>query len=158
MTRRSLLGLLVAGASLLVGGILGIPALLAAFSPVFKRRPREIWRSLGRLSEFAIGAASEATSSPDPDVWPRTFSRQTVFVWRPSESHLVVFSRSCTDLGCALNYDRGSGCYLCPCHGGIFDHDGERLAGPPKKPMHRYNYRVRDGLLEIDLTSIPASA
>jgi menaquinol-cytochrome c reductase iron-sulfur subunit len=55
-----------------------------------------------------------------------------------------------------LDYDRGSACFFCPCHGGIFRQNGERLAGPPKRPMYRYAHRLRDGIVEIDLQSVPA--
>ena len=29
------------------------------------------------------------------------------------------------------------------------------MAGPPNKPLYRYANRVRDGVLEIDLFSLP---
>ncbi|WP_164102419.1 QcrA and Rieske domain-containing protein [Candidatus Laterigemmans baculatus] len=80
---------------------------------------------------------------------------QSVYVWRRSAEEVVVFSRSCTDLGCPVTWDPGSHCFLCPCHGGIFAKDGERMAGPPDRPLYRYANRVRDGRLEIDLSSVP---
>jgi menaquinol-cytochrome c reductase iron-sulfur subunit len=158
MTRRSILSLLVAGAGLLVGGVVGIPALVAGFSPVFKRRQTPTWRPVGRLDDFSVGKVSAGFVPIDRAVWPRSFSQQLVFVWRRDAQEVVVFSRSCTDLGCPLNYDPGSGCFLCPCHGGIFGPTGDRLAGPPSAPLLRYSHRVRDGVLEIDLLSIPPAA
>jgi Rieske Fe-S protein len=158
MTRRSVLGLLVIAASLIAGGIVGIPALLAGLSPIFRARQRKIWWPVGRLDEFPSGAVCDGVILTKGEIWPRSFGARAVFVWRRNESEVVVFSRSCTDLGCPLTYDRGSGCYLCPCHGGIFRPDGERLGGPPGKPMHRYAQRVRDGVLEVDIASIPPAA
>ena len=105
-----------------------------------------------------MGEVQQAYLSVDRAGWPRSFRRQAVFVWQRSESRFVVFSRSCTDLGCPLDYDPGSTCFFCPCHGGIFGQDGERLAGPPNRPMYRYAHRVRDGVLEIDVSSIPPGA
>jgi menaquinol-cytochrome c reductase iron-sulfur subunit len=150
--------MLVTAGSLVAGGIVGIPALLAGLSPIFRASQRSSWRPLGQIHEFPIGAVSDGELLGRRDTWPRTFSRAAVFVWRRSEPEIVVFSRSCTDLGCPLTYDRGSTCFLCPCHGGIFRQDGERLAGPPGKPMHRYAHRVRDGALEIDVNSVPPAA
>jgi menaquinol-cytochrome c reductase iron-sulfur subunit len=158
MNRRSLLGLLVAGAGAIVAGVVGIPALLTGLSPALQPRRREAWRPVGRLDDFPVGAVREGVIPADGKAWPRTFRRQAVFVWRRSEADLVVFSRSCTDLGCPLDYEPGSACFFCPCHGGIFAQDGERLAGPPNGPMHRYAHRVRDGVLEIDVSSIPPGA
>jgi menaquinol-cytochrome c reductase iron-sulfur subunit len=110
------------------------------------------------VHEFPVEAVAEAVLPRDAEAWPRPLEEQAVFVWRRSEADVVVFSRSCTDLGCPLDYDRGSTCFYCPCHGGVFTQDGQRLTGPPNAPMYRYSHRVRDGVLEIDLSSIPAGA
>jgi menaquinol-cytochrome c reductase iron-sulfur subunit len=158
MTRRIFFGLLVTGGAVLVAGVVGIPAFLSGLSPALQSRRREAWRSVGRLSDFPSGAVSVGVIPADRDVWPRSLPRQAIFVWRRSEADLVVFARSCTDLGCPLDYDPGSTCFFCPCHGGIFAQDGERLAGPPNGPMIRYAHRVHDGNLEIDVSSIPPGA
>ena len=158
MNRRSFFGLLVAGGSAIAAGIVGIPALLTGLSPALQRRRREIWRPVGRLEDFPTGAVHQGLISTDRRGWPRTLGRQAVFVWRRSEAEVVVFSRSCTDLGCPLDYDPGSACFFCPCHGGIFAQDGERMAGPPNGPMYRFVHRVRDGVIEVDVTSLPLGA
>lgn len=158
MTRRSFFGWVVSGGALVVAGIVGVPALLSGISPSFQSRRRDIWRRVGRLSDFVAGAIHIGVVAGDTKAWPRSFRGQAVFVFRRSESDIVVFSRSCTDLGCQLTYDSGSTCFFCPCHGGVFTQDGTRLAGPPDGPMHRYAHRVHDGMLEIDLSSVPPSA
>src|SRR5688500_8829214 len=99
MNRRTAAGLLVVGGSTVVGGIVGVPAFIAAVSPAWKPRP-EAWRPLGKLSEFPAGRVGRGVVAADRDTWPRTFGEEMVFVWRRSESEVVVFSRSCTDLGC----------------------------------------------------------
>ena len=158
MTRRSFFGLLVTGGAVIVAGIVGIPALLTGLSPALQGRRRPAWRPVGRLEDFPAGEVRQAQLPADRAGWPRSFRRQAVFVWRRSEADLVVFSRSCTDLGCPLDYDAGSACFFCPCHGGIFAQNGERLAGPPNGPMYRYAHRVQGGVLEIDIFSLPPGA
>lgn len=158
MTRRTFFGFLVAGGAAIVAGIVGIPALITGLSPAFQPRRREAWRPVGSLEEIPVGEVWPAQLPADREGWPRSFRQHAVFVWRRSEDDLVVFSRSCTDLGCPLDYDPGSACFFCPCHGGIFARDGERLAGPPDRPMYRYDHRVKGGVLEIDLSSIPPGA
>lgn len=158
MDRRTASGVLLATTgSLVAAGVVGVPALVSALSPAFAGRA-STWRSVGRLQDFPIGEVTEAAIAVDPHQWPRGIREQNVFVWRRSEQEIIVFSRSCTDLGCPLDYEPGSGCYLCPCHGGIFAQDGRRLAGPPKSAMHRYEHRVRENVLEVDTASIPPAA
>jgi menaquinol-cytochrome c reductase iron-sulfur subunit len=157
MKRRTVSGILVAAGSALVAGAVGIPTLIAGISPIWQPLGTK-WRRVGTLDRFRPGQVTRAIVEPEADVWPRRFGELAVFVWRPVAAELVVFSQSCTDLGCPLEYEAGSACFLCPCHGGIFAQDGRRLAGPPKTPMLRYAHRLRDDVLEIDVTSLPPAA
>jgi Rieske Fe-S protein len=35
--------------------------------------------------------------------------------------------------------------FVCPCHGGAYDLEGNRVAGPPVRALDRYNYSIIDG-------------
>jgi Rieske Fe-S protein len=37
--------------------------------------------------------------------------------------------------------------YGCPCHGGQYDPEGNRIAGPPVRALDRYAFEVDNGLL-----------
>jgi len=155
MTRRFFTGLIVAGGSAVLAGIVGVPAFILGLSPVLQRGRGERWRHVGKLEEFPLGKVQQSPFPADRTDWPRPAPGQAVFVWRRTQDSVVVFSQSCTDLGCPLNYDPGSACFFCPCHGGIFAQDGDRLAGPTNKSMYRFTHRIRDGVLEIDVASLP---
>lgn len=156
MTRRQLLSRLIAGTGLATAGIVGIPALLNVFSPLFERQSGEQWQSLGPVDDFPVGEMSEARFSPPrPRDASQSLDEKMVYVWRESEDNIVVFSRHCTDLGCGVIWDPGSEWFFCPCHGGIFAKNGERKAGPPQRPMYRYETRRQEGELQIDLNSLP---
>ncbi len=154
LTRRTVLSGLIGTGAAVAGGIVAIPALLTSLFPAFQRRQGNMWRAVGRLSEFPVGEVRLAVAASPRNQWPRPVANEAVFVWRSGDEEIVVFSRKCTDLACPLNYDSGSACYFCPCHGGIFAEDGTVMAGPPPRPMRRYVTRVRDGVLEIDLASL----
>lgn len=154
MERRTVLAVLVQAGSGIVALIIGIPTLIYAFSPLGEKASGEDWRAVGPLTDFPEGAVTEGAVQPREQSGPRRTVARGVYVWRRPQD-VVVFSRSCTDLGCPVLWDRGSHCFLCPCHGGIFDHDGDRMAGPPDRPLYRYANRIRDGVLEVDLSSVP---
>ncbi|MDW7772633.1 MAG: Rieske 2Fe-2S domain-containing protein [Desulfobulbaceae bacterium] len=159
MDRRSLLKWAVRGIGLAVAAMAGIPALIAGFAPIWQRRPKkEAWQPIGRANAFPVGEMREIELELPPEEWGEALRRKTVYAWRPSELEAVVYSRSCTDLGCPLTFDPGSQCFFCPCHGGIFDKNGERLAGPPKRPMYRYAVRIDNGEIMINLHSVPLVA
>jgi Rieske Fe-S protein len=65
-----------------------------------------------------------------------------------------VLSNSCAHLGCPVRWlvdAEGHGEFLCPCHGGIYDINGNWVGGPPPRGMYRYT-RVKieeDGKLYV---------
>ncbi len=155
MHRRTALKWIVRGIGAATALIVGGPAVLTLLSPVVRERRGPAWRPVGPLDSFAVGEIRQAAIELPDGEWPGTLGAQGVFVWR-RERDLVVYSRACTDLSCPVTYDRGSDWFFCPCHGGIFNKEGEPTAGPPAYPLHRYRWRVRDGVLEVDLRSVPA--
>lgn len=156
MTRRELLTRLTLGTGVATAGIVGVPALINAFSPLLEQEDEERWQPLGPLETFPEGEMSSATVEvPRPRDSARSLSEKTVYVWRETANNIVVFSRNCTDLSCGVIWDPGSEWFFCPCHGGIFAKNGEQKAGPPQRPLYRYDNRVEEGVLEIDLNSLP---
>ncbi len=144
---------------LATAGLVGAPSLIAAFAPLWRhRRTPPYWQPLGAFQEFPVGEMREVVIQVARQDWSETLREKIVYAWRPTEQEAVVYSRSCTDLGCPLRWDPGSQCFFCPCHGGIFDKSGERMAGPPAKPMYRYATRIINGGIEIDLNSLPPMA
>jgi menaquinol-cytochrome c reductase iron-sulfur subunit len=117
-----------------------------------------LWVRVGREEEFPIGRVHQATVENPRDDRAKSLRLIGVFVVRPHADETVVFSRTCTDLGCPVSWDPGSGWFFCPCHGGIFARDGSPRAGPPERPLFRYATRIEDDWLWIDLNSVPPAA
>lgn len=159
MDRRTMMKWTIRGIGMATAAMVGIPALIAGFAPTWMRRPRrESWRSIGPVSAFPTGEMRKVVVSIPKEIWGAALREQAVYAWRPSETEAIVYSRSCTDLGCPLTFDPGSQCFFCPCHGGIFDKNGERMAGPPNRPMYRFVSRITDGEILIDINSLPPMA
>jgi menaquinol-cytochrome c reductase iron-sulfur subunit len=158
MERRDFLARAVKTGGAVVAGIVLVPAAVTTLSPLWEKRRQGTWARVGELESFAPGHVHHAIVEVPRDDWAHALRKRGVFVWRPTPEEVVVYSRSCTDLGCPVTWDPGNGWFFCPCHGGIFDREGVPQKGPPKKPLHRYTHRVEAGRLEIDLDSIPPSA
>lgn len=156
MNKRRFFGLMVAGGGFAAGGVVGLSALLSALSPSLRRRTGAIWQPVGDIDRFPVGRMTKAVVPVPRDDWAHAIREKSVFVRREGEDRAVVFSRSCTDLGCPVAWDPGSGWFYCPCHGGIFDEHGVPRAGPPQIPLYRYKNRIRDRVLEVDLNSVPS--
>jgi cytochrome b6-f complex iron-sulfur subunit len=61
----------------------------------------------------------------------------------------VAFSRVCTHLGCLVKYDKAKSQFICPCHAGVFDLEGNVVSGPPPKPLRKLAVRVEGDNLVI---------
>ena len=55
---------------------------------------------------------------------------------------LRAFSAVCTHLGCIVQWKKETGVFLCPCHAGKFDPNGNVISGPPPKPLPQYRVHV----------------
>jgi hypothetical protein len=42
-----------------------------------------------------------------------------------------------------------AGGFGCPCHGGSYNQEGNRTAGPPVRSLDRYEYAIKDGRLVL---------
>lgn len=159
LSRRKVMKWVVLGIGAATTGVLGVPAVLSTFSPTIKHDDKKRWRPLGAKDRFPEGQiiSAKVDTRLDKDFMHMTLPKD-VYVWNRGQDEFVIYSRSCTDLGCPVKFDSGSECFFCPCHGGIFSKEGEVMNGPPKGPLHRYSYRLIDGYLEIDLSSVPVVA
>jgi Rieske Fe-S protein len=128
------------GAFLAVG--LGVPLVGAAVGPAL-RRDEPTWVPLGASSDFAVGQPRMVTFGiTKTDGYQRTTLQRGVWVYRASDTDVVVYNARCTHLGCLASYRADSRTFFCPCHGGVFAlGDGRVLEGPPPRPLDRLEYR-----------------
>jgi len=70
-----------------------------------------------------------------------------VFVTNEGNDKFTVFDVRCTHLGCPISWDDKATQFNCPCHGAVFSASGEVLAGPPPRPLNKYETKLEDGVL-----------
>jgi Rieske Fe-S protein len=70
------------------------------------------------------------------------FARRRIAVIR-SGGEVYALSLACTHLGCTVNVTATE--MACPCHGSRFDHGGEVLQGPARRPLQRFRVRRENG-------------
>jgi cytochrome b6-f complex iron-sulfur subunit len=110
------------------------------------------------LSRFLT--PSEATGKAKPITIPQSelpvdAMKELLVMGTPSiiihtkDKGYIALSRVCTHLGCLVNYDKARQIFICPCHGGTFDLEGNVISGPPPLPLPRYAVKVADGNIVI---------
>jgi len=120
------------------------------------RRTPQIWRGVGKVSEFEIGSTTNVSfqdSSPLP--WAGVTAQTAAWLRRVDGRNFVAFSMNCTHLGCPVRWLAEANLFMCPCHGGVFYSDGSVASGPPPKPLRRYTVRVNNDEVEILTSPVP---
>lgn len=152
-SRRRFFARLFWSAMGLVGLGIGVPVIGYFLSPVF-RRQRKSRVDLGEVGSLALDAPQRVEFAiRQRDGWITRTARAIAWVVRHKDQ-VVVFDPHCTHLGCPYHWDKQSGRFFCPCHGGVFDVDGCVLAGPPPRPLDVYPSTVRNGRLYVTLSPL----
>lgn len=152
MSRRSFLSKLTFGvgavSTLTVGGVLASTFV----GPAIRNKPVQ-WIPAGKVEDFPVGEVSTVNVRYENKI---AFYHQEivkpVMIWRqPDENEIVVYSATCTHLGCTVHWDAPQHTFLCACHGGAFELDGTVKAGPPPRPLDRLAFRVDGGNLLVKM-------
>ena len=61
---------------------------------------------------------------------------------KKSDGSLLALSLLCTHVCCSCSYDPSSDDIYCPCHGSVFDSNGNVLQGPASSPLPQIQLRV----------------
>jgi len=64
-----------------------------------------------------------------------------ILINRPDKG-FIALSRTCTHLGCLVEYHHAQQRLICPCHAGNFDLEGNVLSGPPPKPLTAIPFKI----------------
>jgi Rieske Fe-S protein len=159
------------GLGAVIGAIVTLPAVAAAVVPGFlKQKAHKV--DLGPLSDFPEGEWRIATFIRDPA--EGEISRRTAFIRNNGPLNgvpdVTVISNRCAHVGCpvqpggpvfqqqekTIKTANGpvlltpvlpAAGFICPCHGGSYDQEGNRIAGPPVRGLDRYEFSVVDGRL-----------
>ncbi len=166
----------LAGATLGIGAAIGavatLPAIGFAVIPAFVGQGSEDV-NLGPLSGYPEGQWMVTTfnsKAEEPeDVVSRTAYIRNNGQMSDGQPSVTILSNRCVHLGCPVQptglsaeqkeveVDGGkiklgttepSG-FACPCHGGAYDLEGNRVAGPPVRALDRYEYSIIDGNLTL---------
>ena len=166
-TRSKFLELSTLGVGGLIGGIVTAPAIGFMIGPAFlKQGVKE--HDIGPLTNFPEGKYVVVTFTLDAK--QGEVSRRAAYVRNNGQLNnlpsFTIISNHCAHLGCPVQpngpLDNSSTKHFqdatltptisiagfgCPCHGGQYDTEGNRIAGPPVRALDRYSFSIRNGNL-----------
>ena len=161
------------GLGAIIGAIATLPALGFALVPGFvKQKAHKV--DLGPVTDFKENDWKVVTFIRDPR--QGEVSRRTAFVRNngllDGTPSFTIISNRCAHVGCPVqpggpvfakqgktikttngNVDitpvLPAAGFICPCHGGSYDQEGNRIAGPPVRGLDRYEFDIVDGRLVL---------
>jgi Rieske Fe-S protein len=152
MSRREFVNITVGAIGTVMVVCVGVPAVAYVLGPGLKVNTTEAWVPVGEVDDFETGVPTLVSfTRTTVNGWERTTNSYGVYVTKPQGADPYVLSNVCTHLGCRVTWKEDKTEYLCPCHDGIFDIEGEIVSGPQPKPMIRYETKIEDGTLYIKL-------
>jgi quinol---cytochrome c reductase iron-sulfur subunit, bacillus type len=174
-TRSKMLEGATLGLGAVIGGVVTVPAIGFAIVPSFVGQGHPDI-DLGPISNFPEGGWMIAHFDLHAD--QGNVSRRTAYiryngVAQKNLPSFTILSNRCAHLGCPVqpgglvqtNQSKdhktsggqhitlipvlGLSSFSCPCHGGAYDAEGNRTAGPPVRGLDRYEYLIRNGHLVL---------
>jgi Rieske Fe-S protein len=162
------------GATLGLGGVIGaavtVPVAGLMVVPAFVKQGHDEV-DIGPLADYPEGQWVIATFLLNPE--EGEVSRRTAYIRNngllDGVPSFTIVSNRCVHLGCPVQPNGlvqddqekktqgeaavelrvvpvvGLSGFGCPCHGGQYDLEGNRTAGPPVRAMDRYSFSVRNG-------------
>jgi Rieske Fe-S protein len=172
--RNKFLELTTLGLGGVIAGIVTLPILGFAVAPAFTGQEHP-GVDLGPLDNFPEGEFREVKFLLNPALGE--VARRTVFVRyngtsdAEDEPSFTIMSNRCVHLGCPVQASgpRDDNAqktvrtgqapvsltpvlpagFSCPCHGGAYSIEGNRVAGPPTHALDRYKFSIIDGNLHL---------
>ncbi len=138
VSRRKFLGIAWGGSLALVFGQAAV-ALLKFIKPVSAGGfGGSIYA--GKVEEFAIGSINRILAGR--------------FYIARNEDGILAMWQKCTHLGCAVPWVEEEGQFHCPCHGSLYNKEGEVIGGPAPRPLDIFPVSIKSGEVWVD-TSQP---
>lgn len=129
LSRRRFFNLVGWGSMLALFGGVGAAA-AKFFYPGVLYEPRSTFNA-GKPEEYVSPTGNEKVVVDE-----RWKKNQRVWILR-NDKGIYGLVGVCTHLGCTPNWFPSEGLFKCPCHGSIFNVEGEPIGGPAPEPLYR---------------------
>ena len=148
-SRRTFLAKLITLISGTIGVVLGVVLAGFAISPALKKKEKD-WVEIGEVQGLEANEPKEVIYYyTKKDGWLSKRVKSLVYVLKNEKDEIIVFSPTCSHLGCSVRWDDERKQFLCPCHGGVYDINGKVIEGPPPRPLTRYRIKFEKEKLYV---------
>jgi Rieske Fe-S protein len=150
VNRKDFLSLTIYAIGGLISFAIGIPAVAYILGPALKKADEQNWIPLGSTSKVEVGVPTLFKTRVEQKAgWITNEQELTFYVITENGRDFVAMSNVCTHLGCRVRWVEDQTQFFCPCHNAVFDKEGQVVAGPPPKPLDRFEVKVENEQLFV---------
>lgn len=150
LNRRSALGVVLGGAAALTTGIVGL--VLGFLSNALGRRRERPWIRIGPVEDLDASTFQyHVLQMEHTHAWIQQQKVVPIFIKDLYPQKPRALLARCTHLGCSVKWDAAASQFQCPCHGGVYDAEGNVVAGPPPTPLTRLEVKIEDEICFVRL-------
>lgn len=153
VTRRHFMTAVAMGAGGLATALFGLPALGFALGPVLEKTEHRSLLDVGTPDDFPANTYTPQVVTTTAGIGE---VGKTLIYIRKNDNPtphqhwpFIAISNRCAHLGCPVRYIDAAKSFICPCHGGTYNFEGEVTGGPPVRPLDRFETFVQNGRVLI---------
>lgn len=138
MQRRTLLIRGCQAIAAVVIAVVFVPIGRFISAPLFRKSQRSSGaQRVAKLAQLEVGKPMQVpiigkrqdgwTLYPDSVIGKVWLIRRDAESEKPEESRVDAYSAICPHIGCGINHAPDKNHFICPCHGAVFDDQGEKM-------------------------------
>lgn len=149
--RRRLFVRFIQSVHLTIGATLAFVLGRAVLSPAFAKR-ETLWLHAGEFTALADGEPVPVTLRiARPDGASEVVDRRVIYLVKIGDREVRAIDSTCTHLGCRTKFNPETRHIECPCHGGVYDSQGQVIAGPPPQALATLSTRLDGNQILVEV-------
>jgi Rieske Fe-S protein len=132
--RRQFCKMAIGGMAVASAGMVGYPVF------TFLELPKSM--SQKDTLEIPLSDLVEGTAT-----WGEHLGRQIAVI--KVDGQVRAFNGACPHLGCVVHWESTTRTFKCPCHGAVFNDNGDAIAGPVNAPLQKVPFQIVNDVLRI---------
>jgi menaquinol-cytochrome c reductase iron-sulfur subunit len=142
VTRRNFMVRAIVGVVVFITGALAVPFGGFSILPSLKKREPG-WSDAGTATDLVINEPQERRFTQIvKSGWQEEKQERSIWIVKGPDNSVTAFSPNCTHLGCGYRWFTAEQRFKCPCHGSIFDINGNVLGGPAPRSLDRLETKI----------------
>jgi menaquinol-cytochrome c reductase iron-sulfur subunit len=145
LSRRNFMARAIIGIFLFIAAALAVPFGGFGILPALRKKDAG-WSDAGTMADLRVNEPQERRFfQVVKSGWQEEKQERSLWIVRKQDNTVVAYAPNCPHLGCGYRWSDADQRFKCPCHGSVFDIDGNVLGGPSPRPLDTLEVKQENG-------------